>query len=327
MRRKSRKTVDIIIPVFNEGEVVLEFHNRIRDAIEKLSYDFKIHFINDGSTDDTGDYIRQIQQTDSTVHVLEFTRNFGHQAALTAGIDHSNADILITIDGDGEQPPSLIPDMLNLYEQGYEVVLTQRVPDPNQFWFKRWTSRLFYRFMNWISETQLQPGSADFRLITRSVVEAMKSMKEYHRFLRGMIAWSGYRYVILPYKEEPRIGKKTKYTLGRMLKFAMDGIFSFSLVPLRLGILVGSLFFVVAFVEVIYVLSFWLRGKENLLIPGWSSLMFMILIVSGTILILLGILGLYIGYIFQEVKGRPVYFIKVARSEDHLSDTVIELDS
>jgi glycosyltransferase involved in cell wall biosynthesis len=229
---------------------------------------------------------------------------------LTAGLDASCGDFVITLDGDGQHPPEMIAQMIELFEQGYDIVQAQRIEEEHGFSLKRITSSGFYSLINLISGTQMTASAADFRGLSRQVVDALKSMPEYHRFLRGMIAWMGYRSAILPYHETSRVAGKSKYSFQKMFRLAMDAIFSFSLVPLYIGLSAGGIFFCLAALEMIYVLSFWVTGRTSNLAPGWSSLMFVILIVSGTIMILLGFIGVYVGYIFQEVKRRPVYLLK-----------------
>jgi dolichol-phosphate mannosyltransferase len=204
----------------------------------------------------------------------------------------------------------MIPQMIELFEQGYDIIQAQRIDEGQNVSFKNLTSSGFYAVINRISGTHILPGAADFRGMSRQAVEALKSMPEYHRFLRGMISWMGYRSVILPYHETNRVGGKSKYSLGKMFRLAMDAIFFFSLMPLYIGLSAGGLFFCLAALEMIYVLSFWVTGRTSNLVPGWSSLMFVILIVSGMLMILVGFIGVYVGYIFQEVKRRPVYLLK-----------------
>jgi dolichol-phosphate mannosyltransferase len=199
--------------------------------------------------------------------------------------------------------------MIGLYRAGYDVVLTQRVVAEASR-FKRWTSAAFYRLLSVIGNTPLTTGSADYRLLSRPVLEALRRMPEYHRFLRGMVAWAGYRTVVLPYTERPRLGGAPKYSLRGMARLAADATFSFSLVPLRIALVVGVCFLLLAVAEAVYVMSFWLTGRQNLLVPGWSSLMFMLLIVGAALMIAVGFVGVYVGYIFQEVKRRPVYLLR-----------------
>ncbi len=314
MPNPSQKSVDLVIPVFNEAGVVERTHQRISDAIEGLPYDFKFLYVNDGSSDGTSTSLATIAKQDSRVSVIELSRNFGHQAALTAGLDASQGDIVVTMDGDGQHPPEMIHQMLDLVHQGYDIVQTQRLDEAQPSSFKKWTSGAFYRLINRISGTHIIPGAADFRALTRQAVDALKSMPEYHRFLRGMVAWIGFPMVILPYEPAERIGGESKYSFNKMLRLAMDAIFSFSLVPLYIGLSMGGLLLCLAAAEMVYVLSFWVTGRTSNLAPGWSSLMFIILIVGGMLMVLLGFIGVYVGYIFQEVKRRPAYLI---RRSDH----------
>jgi dolichol-phosphate mannosyltransferase len=304
--------VDIIIPVYNEEAVVAGFHRQLCQAIDRLAYRFTIFYVNDGSTDQTQALLEGIAAAAGRVRVevLELSRNFGHQAALTAGLDQANGDYVITMDSDGQHPPEMLGQMLDLARSGYDVILTQRSQEEGLSAFKRWTSTQFYKLLNRIGDTHVTPGSADFRLLARPVVEAMRSMREYHRFLRGMVAWSGFRTVILPFKPPQRIAGQSKYSLKKMVGLGMDAIFSFSLVPLFVAISVGAGFLFLALLEIIYVLSFWISGNTSRLAPGWSSLMFMLLLVGGSLMIFMGFLGIYVGYIFQEVKRRPIYIIR-----------------
>ena len=303
-------TVDLVIPIFNEGGVVEHTHKRICAVVDSLAYDFHFIYVDDGSRDGTVGTLRKIAGDDPRVTLLRLSRNFGHQAALTAGMDASTAEVIVTMDGDGQHPPEMIPQMLALTAQGYDIVQTQRMDAAQPASFKKWTSGFFYRLINVISGTQVLQGAADFRALTRPAVDALKAMPEYHRFLRGMVSWIGYSTVILPYQPEERISGVSKYSLSKMTRLAMDAIFSFSLMPLYLGLSLGGIFFCLAAAEVAYVLSFWVTGRTSNLAPGWSSLMFMILIVGGILMVLLGFIGVYVGYIFQEVKHRPIYLLK-----------------
>jgi polyisoprenyl-phosphate glycosyltransferase len=304
-------TIDIVVPLYNEEQIVAEFHRQLMEVVTPLrhEYDVRIYYVNDGSADHTGAELAKLAADDARVTILELSRNFGHQAALTAGLDRAEGDAVVTLDGDGQHPPELIAEMIALYRAGYEVVLTQRVAT-DQPRFKRWTSLGFYRLLSAISDTQITAGSADYRLLSRPVLDALREMREYHRFLRGMVAWTGYRTVVLPYAERPRIGGRAKYSLSRMTRLAADATFSFSLVPLRIALGVGLAFLVMAAAEAVYVLSFWFRGRQHQLVPGWASLMFMMLIVGAALMIAVGLVGIYVGYIFQEVKRRPVYLLR-----------------
>jgi glycosyltransferase involved in cell wall biosynthesis len=311
---RKKQSVDLVIPVFNETGVVEQTHAHICAVIESLPYEFTFFYVDDGSDDGTPDALKSLG--DVRVHVIELSRNFGHQAALTAGMDATQGDIVITMDGDGQHPPEMIPEMINLVNQGYDVVQTQRVDEAQPASFKKWTSSLFYRLINSISGTHVLPGTADFRALSRQAVDALKAMPEYHRFLRGMVSWIGFSTVILPYEPAKRISGISKYSFGKMFRLAMDAIFSFSLVPLYIGLSMGGLLLFLALLEMVYVLSFWVTGRTSNLAPGWSSLMFVILIVGGMLMVLLGFIGVYVGYIFQEVKRRPVYLVKKGNQED-----------
>jgi dolichol-phosphate mannosyltransferase len=325
----SPRTVDIVIPVFNEGEALHGFHARLASATTGLPHAFRFLYVNDGSGDDTSAVLAQLANADARVRAIHLSRNFGHQAALSAGLDACDADAVIMMDGDGEHPASLIPEMLRLYDAGYDIVQTQRVDRDRQgFILKNLTSRGFYWTINRLGETQIAQGSADFRLMSREAISALRQLPEYHRFFRGMVQWIGFSTVIVPYVPEERIAGKSKYSLRKMLRLAADGMFSFSLAPLRLGLLIGAMFLMLAGAELIYVLSFWIRGATSSLVPGWSSLIVVITVSSGISMLLIGILGIYVGMIFQEVKRRPVYLIKSSnpnaeRNANHPTHDVI----
>jgi dolichol-phosphate mannosyltransferase len=308
------KTVGIVIPVYNEEDALLAFHRQLCEAVDPLPYRFRIYYVNDGSADETGALLEALARQDPRVTAIELSRNFGHQAALTAGMDAAEGDYVVTLDGDGQHPPAMIAEMLALAETGYDLVITQRADEPSTSAFKRKTAGLFYQIINRIGDTQVLPGGADFRLIARPALDALKGMREYHRFLRGMVAWMGFRTVILPYHPPARLGGASKYTLKKMLRLAGNAVFSFSLVPLYIGVSLGALMLVLALVEMIYVLSFWVTGNQQGLAPGWSSLMFVLLVIGGILMILLGFIGIYVGFIFQEVKGRPIYIVRQVTS-------------
>lgn len=304
------KTVGIVVPVYNEEEALLAFHRQLCDAINGLPYNFLIYYVNDGSKDRTNDILQEIACQDERITAIELSRNFGHQAALTAGLDTAKGDYIISLDGDGQHPPTMIAEMLTLAESGYDLVLTQRADEGSASAFKRQTAALFYRLINRVGDTEVLPGGADFRLMSRTAADSLKEMHEYHRFLRGMVAWMGFRTVILPYTPIARLAGKSKYTLKKMMRLASNAIFSFSLVPLYFGLSLGVLMLVLALVEMIYVFSLQLSGSSQHLAPGWSSLMFVLLVVGGILMILLGFIGVYVGFIFQEVKGRPIYLVR-----------------
>lgn len=300
----------VVVPVFDEQAALPAFHTRLMAALQALPYAFQITYVDDGSSDETPRILQSLAGRDPRVRAVHLSRNFGHQAALTAGLDHADGDIVITLDGDGQHPPELIAEMLRLYAAGYEIVQTQRLVSRRTSTFKRWTAGLFYALINRIGDTRVQPGAADFRLLSRAAAEGLRQMREHHRFLRGMVSWMGFRTVILPYEPTERIAGASKYSLRKMVRLALDATFSFSLAPLWIGLSVGLVFFVLACAEAVYVISFWVRGQADALAPGWSSLMFMVLIVGGVLTTLLGFIGIYVGYIFQEAKQRPIYLLR-----------------
>lgn len=310
MHTQSRPILGIVVPFFNEAESVQAFHGQLVEALDSIAYEINFYYIDDGSTDATPELLMQIASNDPRVTIIELSRNFGHQSALSAGLDLASGVAVITMDGDGQHPPELLPQMVALFEDGYDIVMTQRVNQQGLGVLKRLTSRIFYWLINLLGDTHFQPGAADFRLHSRSVVDAIKGMGDYHRFIRGMVAWVGFRTVILPFVPPERIGGKSKYSFSKMVRLSMDAVFSFSLVPLRIGILLGLFFLFLALLEMAYVLRFWIVGQENQLVPGWSSLMFVILSVGGFLMVILGFVGIYIGYIFQQVKGRPPYVVR-----------------
>jgi glycosyltransferase involved in cell wall biosynthesis len=316
MSSNQKLQVDIVIPIFNEAELVERTHAHLRAVVDELPYDFRFIYVDDGSSDGTTDTLRKIADGDPGISLLQLSRNFGHQAALTAGMDAATGDVVITMDGDGQHPPEMIAQMLNLIQQGYDIVQTQRIDEGGAATFKKVTSNVFYRLINIISGTQIMQGAADFRALSRDALNGLRSMHEYHRFLRGMISWMGYASVILPYREPERLAGKSKYSLGKMIRLASDAVFSFSLAPLYIGLSSGLAFLILAAAQMIWVASLWLTGNTERIVDGWSSLMAIMLIASGIIMILLGFIGVYVGYIFQEVKGRPVYLIKGKKQDD-----------
>lgn len=316
MPRKNAALIDVIIPVYNEAEVILPVYERLCAVLKPLPDRFRIWYVDDGSQDKTPQVLTALAAKDRRVQVVELSRNFGHQAALTAGLASADGDVVITMDGDGQHPPELIPRMLDLVRQGYDIVQGQRVQSAKAGVFKKWSSGGFYGLLNAVSGTRILPGAADFRALSRQAADALGSMPEYHRFLRGMISWMGYPSVVLPYEEPKRIAGQSKYSLGKMIRLAMDALFSFSLAPLYVGLSLGGLLLCLAVIEMLYVLSFWVTGRTSNLAPGWSSLMFVILIVGGALMVLLGFIGVYVGYVFQEVKRRPVFLVKQAKKDD-----------
>ncbi len=313
---KPKLKIDIVVPVYNEDGVVEHTHASLRAVIDSLPYGFTVYYVDDGSTDTTVDSLDALSKTDKRIVMLEFSTNFGHQAALTAGLDASRGDFVISMDADGQHPPGMIPEMIRLFEQGYDIVQAQRIDDDGRGLSFKWvTSSAFYNFINRISGTQMIPGAADFRGMSRQAVDALKAMPEYHRFLRGMVSWIGYKSVILPYHETGRVAGRSKYSLGKMVRLAMDAVFSFSLMPLYIGLSTGVFFMMLAAAQIISVVYLWMTNQKDQIVPGWTSVLTLMLIGNGIMMILLGFIGVYVGYIFQEVKRRPIYLLKKGKHE------------
>jgi glycosyltransferase involved in cell wall biosynthesis len=304
-------TIDFVVPFFNEQESLQDFH-RLLDGVElPQGYSRRYIYVNDGSSDETPSILDQLADADPRVHVIHLSRNFGHQAALTAGLDAASGDVVLSMDGDGQHPASLIPEMLRLHTAGYAIVQAQRVDDMHSAsFFKRTTSEIFYKLVTYVGEVQLLPGTSDFRLMSREALDALRLLPEYHRFLRGMTVWIGFPNVLLPYKPAARLAGKPKYSLRRMMSLAADGFFSFSLVPLWIGLLLGVLFIALAGFELGYTAYVWFGGYRDRLVPGWTSLILILTVASAITMILQGVLGIYIGMIFKEVKRRPVYVVR-----------------
>jgi dolichol-phosphate mannosyltransferase len=301
--------VSIVVPVYNEEEALPAFNISLVAVLDSLPHDYEIWYVAGGSTDHTSDLVRSWHQENSRIKLLELSRNYGHQAALTAGLDYARGDVVISMDGDGQHPPMLIPMLITEYERGHDVVLTQRRTTGDIRPVTRFFSQTFYEVINRLSASEIVPNSADFRLLSREVVEDARTLREQHRFLRGMISWMGFQQTIVPFDAPPRTAGRTKYSLRKRLNLATDAIFSFSIRPINLAIIVGLLLLALAIIQIIYVLITIATMGRDQLPPGWTSLMLAILVIGGVQMIMLGIIGYYVGLTFQESKGRPVYFV------------------
>ncbi|MFN2118767.1 MAG: glycosyltransferase family 2 protein, partial [Anaerolineales bacterium] len=269
--RRGRLAVDIVIPIYNEAEVFEQTYRALRKVLESTRYRYQLYCVNDGSTDATADVLRRLAAKDPAIKIIELSRNFGHQAALTAGLSAAQGDIVITMDADGQHPPELVSKLLSLVRQGYDIVQAQRVEAVEVGALKKWTSGGFYRLLNLVSGTPVLPGAADFRALSRQAVDALNSMPEYHRFLRGMISWMGFPSATITYSQPRRTAGRSKYSFAKMFRLAMDALFSFSLAPLYVGLTLGGILLCLAVAEMAYVLSFWVTGRTSGLAPGWSS--------------------------------------------------------
>lgn len=305
------KTLTVVCPVYNEEEVIEAFYTELKGVLLNLaeSYQSKIIFVVDRSEDTTLDILKRIAQLDSSVMIIALSSRFGHQMSLLAGIDHCNSDIVIMMDSDLQHPPALIPTMLREFEQGYDIVYTLRQDTLEINLMKRASSKLFYRFINYIANVPINENAADFRLISRRVAELFQNqIRERNQFLRGLFSWVGFKSIAIPFEARGRSAGKSKYSVGRMMRFAADGIISFSKRPLQAAILVGLAFALLGFLlALITVIQYFLYSS---LPPGWATLVITLSVFNGIQLIFMGIIGQYIGAIFDEVKGRPHYIIE-----------------
>ncbi len=303
------KKISIVIPAYNEEGNLMPVYQRIKSVFENMQgYSFEIIFVNDGSRDNTQSRLEEMALDFPEIKYIEFSRNFGHQPAVKAGMDYADGNVIISMDGDLQHPPELIPQMVKKWEQGYDIVYTIRSYPKEIPYFKRKTSNLFYRFLSQISDVDLtNGGGSDFRLIDSSVAQVMKNLKEDDLFLRGLTSWMGFKQTGIEFVAGERFSGQSSYDLKKMLKFAFTGITSFSVKPLYLATYLGFIFSSLSLLYIPYVLYAFLTKTE---ISGWASLIMTIVFFGGVQLIILGILGIYLGKIFKQVKGRPNYIIR-----------------
>ncbi len=306
------RRLSIVCPAFEEEEVLPRFHAELCGVLAGLERDYEIEilYVDDGSRDGTLAYLRSLAVSDPRVRFLSLSRNFGHQAALTAGLEHATGDLVVSLDSDLQHPPELIPVLLDRWKEGYDIVLTLREDDPRLSYFKRLSSAGFYKAMRYLSDTEVRMSASDFRLMTRKAVEALLQLHETHRFLRGMVNWLGFPTATVPFQPATRGGGVSKYTMRRMAKFAVDALLSFSKVPLRMSafvgtgfVMVGALFGVIAAMQTVFTEAGALGG---------ATVLTAVFVVGGCTLCSLGIVGEYVGRIYDQVKARPLYVLKEA---------------
>ena len=317
--------LSIVIPVYNEIESLPALISSLTRVMDSTRYTYEIVFVDDGSTDGTPELLKQTAAQNDNVKVLFFSRNFGHQAAITAGLDFASGDAAAVMDADLQDPPELLPEMLNLIGQGYDVVSAQRLSRSGEGKLKLATAKMFYWLMRKMVDERLQPEVGDFRLFSRRAILAIRELREQHRFMRGMVAWLGLREVILPYDRKPRVAGTTKYPMWKMLRFAWTAISSFSALPLRLSVFLGL--FVAACGVGYAVYSVFAATVLKITVPGWTSLVCLNIIFSGATLIAIGLVGEYVARIYEEAKGRPLYIVSgsvnVATGQSHVAKAVI----
>ncbi|MBF0299302.1 MAG: glycosyltransferase family 2 protein [Oligoflexia bacterium] len=301
--------ISVILPCYNESENIPLVYDRLKNMFAQNNFEYEIIFVNDGSLDHSQEIVENLVNQDKNVIGISLGRNFGHQNALSAGIDYANGDGVILMDADLQDPPELIPEMIHEWQQGHEVVYAVRKNRKGEGFFKKITAALFYRIFCKIADTKIPLDTGDFRLLDRLVVENLKKMPEKTRFLRGMISWIGLRQTSVYFDRDERKHGNTNYPYTKMLKLALDGIFSFSSFPLKISSYFGILISITSFMLITYNLYHKMINNKNLL-TGWSSLFISILFMGGIQLIFLGVIGEYMSRIFIEVKQRPLYVIK-----------------
>ncbi|MDO4881398.1 MAG: glycosyltransferase family 2 protein [Capnocytophaga sp.] len=303
------KKIDIVVPCYNESENIRPLYEAVNNVFqEKLpEYAFSLIFVNDGSSDNSLEILKKLSNETENVKYISFSRNFGHQLAVKAGLDNAFADAVISMDCDLQHPPALLPELIQKWEEGNQVVATLRTYPADTPKKKQKTSHHFYKILNLLSDIEIKEGSADFRLLDQSVVKIIRTMNENEPFLRGIVPWVGFQQIYVPYTAQARFAGETKYTMKKMLHLALTGVTAFSVKPLYFAVFLGFFFSLLSILYVPYVIYSFLNGSE---ISGWASLIMTVVFFGGLQLIILGIIGIYIGKIFKQTKERPSYIIQ-----------------
>jgi glycosyltransferase involved in cell wall biosynthesis len=302
------KLISIVVPAYNEAEVLPEFQRRVAKVIDDLPFHGEICYVNDGSTDDTFETLKRLQKADSRVVIIDLSRNYGKEIAITAGLDHACGDATIPIDADLQDPPELIKTLVEKWQEGYNVVYARRISREGETWVKRFTAFIFYRLMHKIGgKLTLPENVGDFRLIDRKALDALIQLREHHRFMKGLFTLIGFRQTVVDYHRDSRFAGETKWSYWQLWGLSLEAITSFTIVPLKISTYIGILTAFFAFLYGVYIF-----GKTILIgdpVPGYPSLMVMIAFLGGVQLTVLGIIGEYLGRIFTETKNRPLYFV------------------
>jgi len=299
--------VSVVVPVYNEQEGLPELHRRLSDVLDTTQLPYEIIYVNDGSSDGTLDVIQKLKRDDGKIGVVDLSRNFGKEIALTAGLDYADGDAVIVIDADLQDPPELIPQLIAGWREGYDVVYATRTARDGETFIKKTTAHMFYRVIRAICRFDVPQDTGDFRLLSRRAVAAIRQLREQHRFMKGLFAWIGYKQKAVPYRRAPRFAGQTKWNYWRLWNFALEGVTSFTIVPLQLATYLGLAVAACAFIygaEIIIKTA--LYGNP---VPGYPSLMVVILFLGGVQLVAVGIIGEYLGRMFDETKGRPLYLV------------------
>jgi polyisoprenyl-phosphate glycosyltransferase len=304
----ARGLLSVVVPVHNEREVLEEFHRRLSAVLDELRpLEGEIIFVNDGSSDGSLTLLWRLQEADPRVAVLDLSRNFGKEIAMTAGLDHAQGDAVVVIDADLQDPPELIPELVRWWAEGCDVVYARRIERQGESTLKRLTAHAFYRVIRRVGDTPIPEDTGDFRLLSRRAVEALRQLREHHRFMKGLFAWIGYRQKAVPYRRDPRYAGASKFSFWRLWNFSLEGITSFTVAPLKVSSYLGLLIALSAFLFACWIFSKTLFYGDP--VPGYPSLMIVILFLGGIQLVILGVIGEYLGRMFNESKRRPLYLV------------------
>ncbi len=309
----------VVVPIYNEAEVLPALYERLTKVLEDAGGPYEIIFVDDGSTDESPSLLAGLRAQDVRVKVVSFSRNFGHQIAITAGLDYSSGDPVVVMDGDLQDPPEVIPRLIAEWQAGSEIVFAVREGRHGESLFKRMTASLFYRLLRRLTTTQVPVDAGDFRLMSRLAVEALKPIRERNRFVRGLVGWIGFRHTSIKYVRDGRYAGRTKYSLSKMIRFALNGIFSFSFLPLQVATYLGFGVSLISFAYLVY--AVWLKLFTTRVVQGWTSVIVAVLFMGGVQLISLGVIGEYIGRIYEEVKQRPLYLVHALAGFEKASET------
>ena len=310
--------ISIVVPAYNEAEVLTEFHNTVDKVLSELPVDLEIVYINDGSTDNTLDIINGLRAEDKRITLIDLSRNFGKEIALTAGLHKAAGDAVVVIDADLQDPPEIIPELIKEWQNGYDVVYAKRTLRSGESLLKKTTAHFFHRIIQRVGKFSIPEDTGDFRILSRRAVNALNTLKEHHRFMKGLFAWIGFKQKAVFYKRDSRRAGKSKWSYWRLWNLALDGITSFTIAPLKISTYIGTITALSAFGYGIYmVIETLLHGNE---VPGYPSLIVIILMLGGIQLVAIGILGEYLGRIFNETKQRPLYFINEYLPGIHAAD-------
>ena len=309
MQNGNELTLSVVVPAYNEEEVLPAFHKRLCDVLDKLSISSEILYINDGSNDKTLEVLNTLQ--DSRVAIIDLSRNFGKEIAMTAGLDHAKGEAVVVIDADLQDPPELIPEFVKKWQEGYDVVYARRTARDGETFIKKATAKLFYRFIQGVSRVKIPEDTGDYRLLSRRAIESLKQLRETHRFMKGLFAWIGYPQIAVNYRRDPRFAGSTKWNYWHLWNFAIEGITSFTINPLKIASYLGLTTSIGSFTYALFVIYKTLVFGEP--VQGYPTLMVVVLFLGGVQLMSLGVIGEYLGRMFNETKHRPLYLLNSFR--------------